>query len=89
MSHALKRCTRCGLEVEARAEYCPECRSTDLGIIKGPAVVDPIISHPMDAVPMVRCAFCSRRTAAAEAYHSIHQGLPLCLYCYRREQGIK
>jgi hypothetical protein len=94
MHHAQRRCNACGLPIEARVPSCPGCGSKDLVLVSGSALAYLLARRqymlarytPIDEEPMVRCAFCGRRIAAAEAWHSRYDGMPVCQGCKQAEK---
>lgn len=95
MRHAPRQCTRCRLPVEVSTPSCPRCGSTDLIMRDKPALIallpteqrTPAPSYLLYEEPMVRCAFCHQRIAAAQAYHSRYDGQAVCWPCKQAEKA--
>lgn len=94
MSHAPSHCTLCRLPVDVNTPACPRCGSTARVAQGESALIDllpleprePARSFPVYEEPMVRCAFCHRRIAAALAYHSRYDGRAVCESCKEAEE---
>jgi RNA polymerase subunit RPABC4/transcription elongation factor Spt4 len=93
MNQTQRRCLSCGLQIEADAEYCPDCGSEDLLLVSGHALAVLIARqhyvharrYSFIATSMVHCAFCHSPIEVAEAYHSRIDGKPLYGQCKSRE----